>query len=368
LNSTKKLMNSTLLLLNKNTGVTSFEALKPIKRALGSGKVGHTGTLDKFAEGLLVVLSGRALKLSQYFLHADKHYLATVYFGAETDTLDPEGSVIFSGAPPPARDALEAILGGKFTGTIEQVPPMYSAIHIDGKRAYQIARGMKRPSHAEGKPESTCGGRPSHPESEPESTCGGRPSHPEGEAESTCGGRPSHPESEAESALGTPKSRLVTIHSLKLLSYEPPLARLAVHCSSGTYIRALARDIALALGSRAHLVELRRTAVGLFSLEDAISCDAGEEPEALAAKIAGAASPLDKKIFAKIGIPSIEVDAACAQAMRFGKPLGALLPPPSEHEATLAVFCEDVFIAVITRDTSGSGKIWRYGYVNGGSE
>ncbi|MDR2865597.1 MAG: tRNA pseudouridine(55) synthase TruB, partial [Spirochaetaceae bacterium] len=94
-------MNSALLLVNKRQGITSFDALGPIKKALVGMKVGHTGTLDKFAEGLLVVLCGRALKLSQYFLHSDKHYTGTILFGEESDTLDPEGQII-ARAPPPS--------------------------------------------------------------------------------------------------------------------------------------------------------------------------------------------------------------------------------------------------------------------------
>ena len=124
---------SGLILLRKKPGLTSFEALGEVKRALGTGKVGHTGTLDKFAEGLLVVLTGRALKLSPWFVHCDKQYEGVIRFGIETDTLDPEGSPIAEAAPP-SREAVEKILS-QFTGDIIQTPPAYSAIHIDGKRA-----------------------------------------------------------------------------------------------------------------------------------------------------------------------------------------------------------------------------------------
>jgi tRNA pseudouridine55 synthase len=202
------------LLLNKRPGVTSFEALYPVKRALGTGKVGHTGTLDKFAEGLLVVLAGRALKRSAEFTHLDKRYEAAVFFGAETDTLDPEGAVIAE-APPPEREALEAVLPA-FQGALMQTPPAYSAIHIGGKRAHELARS--------------------------------------GQAVEM-------------------RQRQVTIYSIMLQSYEPPLARIEAACSSGTYIRSLARDIALALGSRAHLVALKRTRVGAFRVEDAIGTE-----------------------------------------------------------------------------------------------
>jgi tRNA pseudouridine55 synthase len=292
---------SRLLLLNKKPGLTSFDALKPVKRALGSGKVGHTGTLDKFAGGLLVILSGRALKLSRYFLHADKCYTGTIFFGDETDTLDDEGAVIAS-APPPTRAALEEVLP-QFRGGVMQTPPLYSAIHVDGKRAHQIARSG-------------------------------------GEAEL--------------------KARPVTIHSLELVSWEPPFAKIAVHCSSGTYIRSLARDIARAAGSRAHLTALCRTRVGGFHLQDAVRGDTPEE-------IRAALRQIDKTIFEKINIRSIDVDGSAASAMKFGKPLYTLLTreaPPETiivDEAPLAVFCRDEFIAIIIRGTNNE---WRYVCVN----
>jgi tRNA pseudouridine55 synthase len=265
-------MNSSCILLNKHSGVTSFDALKPIKTALNTGKVGHTGTLDKFARGLLIVLTGRALKLSQWFLHSDKKYIADVLFGSETDTLDPEGSVVAS-APPPSLSDLEKILPN-FTGTIMQSPPLYSAVHINGRRAYEIARS-------------------------------------------------------GESA--EIKTRPVTIYSLELLSYEPPLAKIAVHCSSGTYIRSLARDIALAINSCAHLSALLRTNIGKFSVTDAVDSDCKIKM-----------LPIDKTIFENINIPSLEVDKITASAIKNGRQ--SLL----KMTGTYAVFCEDEFIKVIT--------------------
>jgi tRNA pseudouridine55 synthase len=202
------------ILLNKRSGVTSFQALNPVKRILGTGKVGHTGTLDKFADGLMVVLTGKALKRQGEFTHLDKRYTADVFFGRETATLDPEGEVIAEAAAP-ERDRLIGALA-QFRGPIMQTPPVYSAIHINGNRASDLARKGKPPDM---------------------------------------------------------KARPVTIYALDLLSYEKPLARLAVHCSSGTYIRALARDIALACGSRAYLTALTRTMIGDFRLEDAVIVD-----------------------------------------------------------------------------------------------
>jgi tRNA pseudouridine55 synthase len=199
-----------IILLNKPLGVTSFEALYPVKKFLNTGKVGHTGTLDKFASGLMLVLSGRALKQQEKLTHLDKCYEGVICFGKETDTLDPEGKIIAE-APPPSLENLNLALE-KFRGEITQAPPEYSAIHINGKRASELARAGKKPEM---------------------------------------------------------KKRAVTIYELTLVSYTPPNANIFVHCSSGTYLRSLARDIALACDSRGCLVELTRTKIGEYSLADA---------------------------------------------------------------------------------------------------
>ncbi len=206
---------SGLILLRKPKGITSFQALGPIKKAMASSKVGHAGTLDRFACGLLVVLTGSYSRLSSYAMSGEKHYRGLVAFGAETDTLDPEGETVAE-APIPTRSALEAALTA-FRGIILQKPPLYSAVHVDGKRAYE--RALK------------------------------------GEA----------PEL---------KARPVEIRSLELASYDEGKAILDVRCSSGTYIRSLARDIALACGSRAHLEELERLSIGPFSVTDSVAPDA----------------------------------------------------------------------------------------------
>lgn len=202
------------ILLHKRSGVTSFQALNPVKRILGTGKVGHTGTLDKFADGLMVVLVGKALKQQEAFTHLDKKYVADVFFGKETATLDPEGEVIAEAAAPEEAALVKAL--DMFRGEIAQMPPVYSAIHVNGSRASDLVRKGKPPEM---------------------------------------------------------KARQITVYALELLSYEKPRARIAAHCSSGTYIRALARDIALACDSRAYLTALTRTMVGDFRLEDATVVD-----------------------------------------------------------------------------------------------
>lgn len=202
---------SGIMLFAKAAGPTSFSSLGIIKKALGTGKVGHTGTLDSFAEGLLVVLVGKMTRLVPYITATDKKYLAVVAFGSETDTLEPSGVVVKEG-PLPSRQQVEAVLP-QFRGRIQQVPPLYSAIHVDGKRASDVVRS---------------------------------------------------------GATAQLPSREITIHSLELLDFDGGYGLLEVTCSKGTYIRSLARDIAVAAGTCAHLVALRRVSVGPFQLENAV--------------------------------------------------------------------------------------------------
>jgi tRNA pseudouridine55 synthase len=304
-----------LLLLCKHPGYTSFESLGPVKKALGSGKVGHTGTLDKFASGLLLVLAGRALKLSPWFDGCDKQYEGIIRFGEETDTLDPEGSVIAE-APPPDRQTLEGALS-QFRGDILQSPPAYSAIHIDGKRAHELARAGAAPEM---------------------------------------------------------KKRPVTIYALELLSYEPPLARIFVHCSKGAYIRSLARDLAQAAGSRAHLIALKRTRIAGFRLEDALDLDEGADTADAAAIIQAALRRPDPSVFEALGLPWIAADKDVTRLMAQGRPLNSLNwnPDPNSggtEAAAIAVF-EDAGgrpgdLAAILEKRPGEG-CWAYGYVWGG--
>lgn len=202
---------SGVMLFAKESGPTSFSSLGVIKKALGTGRVGHTGTLDSFAEGLLVVLVGKMTRLVPYITATEKRYQAVVAFGSETDTLEPSGQIIAT-ASLPSRQQVESVLD-RFRGTISQVPPLYSAIHVDGQRASDLARSGQQAQLP---------------------------------------------------------SREITVHSLELIDFDGQYGLLEVTCSKGTYIRSLARDIAQAAGSRGHLVALRRTGVGPFRLEDAV--------------------------------------------------------------------------------------------------
>jgi len=200
-----------LMLLDKPPGITSFSALKSLKRRVEMRRIGHAGTLDKFATGLLVVLFGRYTRLADLFSGLDKSYRATITFGRSTDTLDPEGQTVEEG-PVPDLDAISAAVK-ELTGTIEQKPPVYSAVHVDGKRAYRIAR-------AGGDPRVT--------------------------------------------------PRRITVHRIDILSYLPPELEVIVDCSKGTYIRALARDLGTLAGSCAYVQRLRRTRVGPYTVDEAV--------------------------------------------------------------------------------------------------
>ena len=208
---------SGIILYAKRSGITSFSSLWSVKKAIDCDKVGHTGTLDSFAEGLLVVLSGSLTHLVSHVTSFRKKYRAVICFGTGTDTLDPVGRVTGEGKPLSREDVAAAC--SHFTGALLQVPPVFSALHVDGQRASDLARKG-------------------------------------GEVELD--------------------SRQIFIYKNELLAYKAAdesdrnsYALVEVECSKGTYIRALARDMAALFGSVAHLSALRRTQVGPFALDDA---------------------------------------------------------------------------------------------------
>ncbi len=207
-----------VLLLDKPLGLSSNDALVRAKRLLRALKAGHTGTLDPLATGLLPLCFGEATKFSQDLLDADKTYDATVRLGATTTTGDAEGEIVAQRPVACDRAALEQALA-RFTGEIEQVPPMYSALKKDGKPLYEYARAGQTVERA---------------------------------------------------------SRRVTIHAIALLECGLPQAPtfvMRVTCSKGTYIRTLAEDIGEALGCGAHLTGLRRIAVGDLTLDGAVTLE-----------------------------------------------------------------------------------------------
>jgi tRNA pseudouridine55 synthase len=263
-----------LLLLYKPPEMTSFEALHDIKKKLDIKKVGHAGTLDRFAEGLLIVLSGKMTKLAPFFTELPKTYTASIRFGKETDTLDPEGDVTVSSEVIPSRLEIEQVLPA-FTGRIKQRPPRYSAVHVDGKRAYERVRN--------------------------------------GEEFQT-------------------REREVTISSLKLIAYREQTATIETVCSRGTYIRSLARDIALACGSAGYVERLKRTQIGTYSADNGVLPDKFVPERDLTT---------GKAIFHGLSgnIHTATIDNRFVEAIRSGKPVTEeYFVSPPEGDGTYALF------------------------------
>ena len=204
-------MTSGVLLLDKPAGITSTRALAKAKRIVGSLKGGHTGTLDPFATGLLPLVFGEATKFSRFLIDATKSYEATLRLGEETATGDTESPVVHRTEVDASSMEIDEVLAS-FVGFQEQVPPMHSAVHVDGRRLYEYARAGEEVPRA---------------------------------------------------------PRRIEIAALRRISLSGPELGIAVTCSKGTYIRTLAQDIGRRLGCGAHLVGLRRTAVGRFRLRDA---------------------------------------------------------------------------------------------------
>lgn len=206
-----------LINLDKPPALSSARAVARVKRLLPKGtKIGHAGTLDPFATGVLVLLVGKATKLCEQIMGQEKEYLATVKLGSTTDTLDPESPEIPGPAiAPPSREQIESILP-RFTGLIQQMPPVYSALKIGGRPAYKLAR-------------------------------------------------------QGEEVILQP--RPVHIYQLELLAYTWPQFTLRIACGRGTYIRSLARDLAETLGTTGHLTALRRTRIGPFRADNAVTLD-----------------------------------------------------------------------------------------------
>ena len=209
-------MEDRIILIDKPAGITSFGVVARVRRQLRDEfghkiKVGHTGTLDPFATGLLILLSGKCTKRSNEFLKLDKMYEATIKLGFVSDTGDTEGNIIKRSDKNIDLKEIESILK-EFTGEITQTPPKFSAIKIDGQRAYKLAR---------------------------------------------------------KGADFEMPSRKVTIYDIEILDYDYPMLKIRCHVSSGTYIRTLAEDIGEKLGVGAYCLELRRLKIGDYDVKDA---------------------------------------------------------------------------------------------------
>ena len=206
--------NSRIFLLDKPVGISSFMALDNLKQTFGTSKVGHVGTLDPFATGLLIALSDKLTRATYLFSKMSKNYESVIRFGAETNTLDVEGEIVAE-APLPDYHTIKRIVDN-YTGSIIQTPPAFSAVKINGDRSYRLARkGLK---------------------------------------------------------VELPK-RTIRIHYFKVISWTPPDLRVSIRCSSGTYIRSLSRDVGIACGSRAFCYSLRRLSIGPFLVQNAVKPD-----------------------------------------------------------------------------------------------
>jgi tRNA pseudouridine55 synthase len=242
-----------LLIVDKPAGPTSHEVVARVRRALGERRIGHTGTLDPAATGVLALVLGRATRLARFLSASDKSYDAVLRLGVATDTNDAEGTPAgpsYQG-PLPSRDMIERALDA-FRGTFLQQPPDYSAKKIDGVRSYRLARAASRErSSARAEPRATAR---TEAEASPETTQHGRRRSPD--------------------PVG------VTARAIDIVRVEGDCVAVHVTCSAGFYVRALARDLGEQLGIGAHLLSLRRTRSGDLTLDQALALDAIERDPA----------------------------------------------------------------------------------------
>jgi tRNA pseudouridine55 synthase len=284
--------------INKPAGLTSHDVVARVRRIAGKGvKVGHAGTLDPAATGVLPVALGHATRLIEHLAGARKAYVGVVQLGVSTATDDAEGDVIATADVPPLTDEQIEAAVAPLRGEIMQVPPMYSALHHEGKRLYELARAGQ---HVELAP------------------------------------------------------RPVTVYSLGWKRIGPEALRIAVTCGAGTYIRSLARDIGVALGCGAHLAALERTAVGAFALDGAVALDA------LLAEPSRLAEWLLPPAVAVAEWPAIILDEEQARRVRNGLPLSLSLPEGGPQEEpkpsrARAHTASGELLALMRRD----GELWR---------
>ena len=244
-----------ILVINKPMGWTSHDVVGRIRGLTHQKRVGHAGTLDPMATGVLLVCLGRATRVSEYLMASDKTYRAVMRLGVETDTYDADGQVV---ATRPVNVSESTLRGAliQFVGAIEQVPPMYSAIKLAGKPLYKLARKGVEVDRA---------------------------------------------------------ARHVTIHDITLHAWQSPDATIDVRCSPGTYIRSLAHDVGAALGCGAHLAALTRLSSGSFTIEDAVKLEDLTGP--LARDLSGLLHPMDAALQ---DLPAVTLDADSAQRVLMG--------------------------------------------------
>ena len=282
--------------LDKPVGVTSTQAVGRLKFLYNAKKAGHAGTLDPLASGVLPIAFGEATKTVPLVQDGVKAYRFAVKWGEETDTEDAEGRIIATSHLRPERSAIEALLP-RFTGAISQVPPAFSAIKIDGERAYDRAR-------------------------------------------------------DGETFVMAPRE--IVVHSLKIVAFEPDLATLEAECGKGTYVRSIARDLGRLLGCFGHVVLLERTRVGPFTLASSATLDDLADP-GLAAR---AMRPIEAGL---AELPCLPVDRDGAALLRRGGKLlirTAHLPP--EGPAWVACFGEPVAFGAIEAGYFVSRRVFNW--------
>ncbi len=290
-------MKGGILVVDKPAGPTSFSVVERVRRAFGAAKAGHTGTLDPAATGVLAVCVDDAVKVQHWIMEGDKSYEALVILGFATSTEDAEGSETARGDPSGLTQAGVAAALAGFVGEIDQVPPMYSAVRVAGRRLHESARAGKEVERS---------------------------------------------------------PRKVVVHSLDLVAFEPAReglarARIAVRCGKGTYVRTLASALGQAVGVPAHLGALRRTASGPFLIGAAISLEemerlSREAPADLAARLV---SPAD----ALAAFPAVRVGPAEALALAQGK----ILPRKAPAPLCRALDDEEGLVAVVGPTADGEG-------------
>jgi len=275
-----------MLLLDKPSGITSHDAVSQVRHLSGQRRVGHAGTLDPLATGLLPLLLGEATKLSPFATADDKAYETTARLGVRTDTLDAEGAILSDEPVDPHLDAdtVERALV-PLRGVIQQQVPRYSAVKMAGRRLHELARAGQDV---------------------------------------------------------TPPIREVTIHRLQLLELRPPELRLAAICSKGTYIRQLVSDLGDALGPGAHVIALRRTRVGVLDVSEAVRLDDLRQPGAIASHL------ISPRQWAQRSLPCVECSEDQTRRTRQGQTLSwnELNHPGREPNARFALVREDELIAV----------------------
>lgn len=267
-----------ILIVDKPQGWTSHDVVNKARRVLQEKRIGHTGTLDPLATGVLVLCVGRATRIARYLEADDKEYTAVLRLGITTDTQDADGQPLETRAyPAPARDALETVIR-RFQGEIQQVPPAYSALKVKGVPSYRLARAGAKHRHRE---------------------------------------------------------RTVTIYAIDLLQYEDPEVRIRVHCSKGTYIRTLCADIGEQLGAGAHVTALNRERSGRFRIGQALSI---EELERLVATSSGEEIMITMNN-ALDGLPGLRIPPLMARRISHGNtcpcPSGAACPADGDRVRVL---------------------------------